>query len=194
MYFGKKNITKNLAVSEEVANIAMRDSDNCVSQVHNSSAITAHPCVPICYANGRCLANKRGCALLFIHYLTKLLNYKCETVKKLVGRGIIVPVLHSYLNETSVSHFSSAICGIFRSIRKKLSTKYHSARMCAKSMVQALPRWTSLDLTVPSIRSLRWDLPLPTSKANTVWPHPSMFEASESSNFKILGYPCSVPA
>lgn len=194
MYFGKKNITKNLAVSKEVANIAMPRSEKRIANhdIYNY-AITAYPCVLIRYAGNHFLAEKGGAPSLYI-YLTKLLNDKCQEVKKLVGRGIIVPVLHSYLSETSVSHFSSAICGIFRSIRKKLSTKYHSARMCAKSMVQALPRWTSLDLTVPSIHSLRWDLPLPTSKANTVWLHPSMFEASESSNFKILGYPCSVPA
>ena len=93
MYRIAKNIVKNLVVSKEVAILAMPNSDTRITDTYFKNAITAYPCVPICFAGSHCLATKGGTPS-FCTYLTKLLNDKCQTVKKLVGWGVIVPASH----------------------------------------------------------------------------------------------------
>lgn len=88
-----KNITKNLAGSETLPNIVMPNSDTRITDTYFDNAITAYPCGSICFAGSHCLATKGGTPSLYI-YLTQLFTAKCQTVKKLVGRGTIVPVLH----------------------------------------------------------------------------------------------------
>ncbi len=94
MYLGKKNIAKNLAVSKEVANIVMRDSDHQIVEYILNVYKKAYPCDP---TFGWSLSRKqKGVRPSFYTYLTKLLIQKCETAKKLVGRGITVPALQPY--------------------------------------------------------------------------------------------------
>lgn len=92
MYLAEKNIVKNLAVSKEVAILAMRDSDRQIVEYILNVYKKAYPCDP---TFGWSLSRKqKGVRPSFCTYLTKLLIQKCETAKKLVGRGIIVPVSH----------------------------------------------------------------------------------------------------
>lgn len=92
MYSAEKNIVKNLAVSKEVAILAMRDSDRQIVEYILNVYKKAYPCDP---TFGWSLSRKqKGVRPSFCTYLTKLLIQKCETAKKLVGRGIIVPVSH----------------------------------------------------------------------------------------------------
>ena len=71
----------------------MPNSDTRITDTYFDNAITAYPCGSICFAGSHCLATKGGTPSLYI-YLTQLFTAKCQTVKKLVGRGTIVPVLH----------------------------------------------------------------------------------------------------
>lgn len=92
MYRVAKNIVKNLVVSKEVAILAMRDSDRQIVEYILNVYKKAYPCDP---TFGWSLSRKqKGVRPSFCTYLTKLLIQKCETAKKLVGRGIIVPVSH----------------------------------------------------------------------------------------------------
>ena len=191
MYSGKKNIAKNLAVSKEVANIVMPTSDTRITDTYYKNAITAYPYVPICFAGSHLLAQEGGTPSLYI-YIAKLLNEKCQQVKKLVGRGITVPALQPY-RDGIVFRIFSAICGPFRYLRKRISTKYPSARVCAAVRTPwAYHGWSTCTLYGPGIRSSRWGLPLPMSKFVSSR-QASMRRLSKSVNFKIFGPSCSVP-
>lgn len=119
MYSIEKNIVKNLAVSEEVANIAM-PKPRIARNISTYKRDWAYSPLHFCYRSCEVLANLRGVRSLFTYI--KLVFNKCQNLTQAVTRGIIVPVLHPYLNGTSVFRTCSAICGTFRSNRKKLST------------------------------------------------------------------------
>lgn len=84
MYAGQKNMQKCLVKSETLHTFVVRDGDIRLSQVHNSSAITAHPCVPIRNRMVTVSQTKGGAPSLYIHF-NQLFNTKCETVKKSVS-------------------------------------------------------------------------------------------------------------
>lgn len=191
MYSIEKNIVKNLAVSEEVANIAM-PKPRIARNISTYKRDWAYSPLHFCYRSCEVLANLRGVRSLFTY--TKLVFNKCQNLTQAVTRGIIVPVLHPYLNGTSVFRTCSAICGTFRSNRKKLSTKYHSARMCAViRRLWARLGWNTCILSKPCTRSSRWDLPLQMSRT-AITRYSSMPAPSKSANFRIFGSLCSVLA
>lgn len=191
MYSIEKNIVKNLAVSEEVANIAM-PKPRIARNISTYKRDWAYSPLHFCYRSCEVLANLRGVRSLFTYI--KLVFNKCQNLTQAVTRGIIVPVLHPYLNGTSVFRTCSAICGTFRSNRKKLSTKYHSVRMCAATRrLWARLGWNTCILSKPCTRSSRWDLPLQMSRT-AITRYSSMPAPSKSANFRIFGSLCSVLA
>lgn len=191
MYSIEKNIVKNLAVSEEVANIAM-PKPRIARNISTYKRDWAYSPLHFCYRSCEVLANLRGVRSLFTYI--KLVFNKCQNLTQAVTRGIIVPVLHPYLNGTSVFRTCSAICGTFRSNRKKLSTKYHSVRMCAATRrFWARLGWNTCILSKPCTRSSRWDLPLQMSRT-AITRYSSMPAPSKSANFRIFGSLCSVLA
>lgn len=191
MYSIEKNIVKNLAVSEEVANIAM-PKPRIARNISTYKRDWAYSPLHFCYRSCEVLANLRGVRSLFTYI--KLVFNKCQNLTQAVTRGIIVPVLHPYLNGTSVFRTCSAICGTFRSNRKKLSTKYHSVRMCvATRRLWARLGWNTCILSKPCTRSSRWDLPLQMSRT-AITRYSSMPAPSKSANFRIFGSLCSVLA
>lgn len=185
-----KNIVKNLAVSEEVANIAVRDSDHQIVEYILNVYKKAYPCDP---TFGWSLSRKqKGVRPSFYIHLTKLLIQKCETAKKLVGRGIIVPAQQQ--NESSHSRILFGKCVLSPYLPERNSTKYHSARMCAATRgLWARLGWNTCILSKPCTRSSRWDLPLQMSRT-AITRCSSMPAPSKSANFRIFGPICSVLA
>lgn len=90
MYFGKKNITKNLAVSKEVANIAMRTSCeytatnyilvSCSKKFGRSLVAHLHSC------SRGWFAKQRGCALFLYPYINQIFDLQCEPASRICSR------------------------------------------------------------------------------------------------------------
>lgn len=80
-----KNITKNLAVSKEVANIAMRTGAIRTSNVHSVDAITALSLVHF-YVCSRDQFAKLGGNASFYTYINQIFDDKCELVSRICNR------------------------------------------------------------------------------------------------------------
>lgn len=193
MYSIEKNIVKNLAVSEEVANIAVPTSRIvCTIRKYISNArIWAYSCcTSISYRRGL-LAQEGGTSSFYTHTLTKFLTNKCQQASK-ICRRVIVPVQRQ--NESSHSRILFGKCVLSPYLPERNSTKYHSARMCAATRgLWARLGWNTCILSKPCTRSSRWDLPLQMSRT-AITRYSSMPAPSKSANFRIFGPICSVLA
>lgn len=113
MYFGKKNITKNLAVSKEVANIATPNTHSCSAQVHISDFRNKAGlfCGTTSLASSECLATLTGEARLFFTYLKQTFR-PCQTLLKVSARSTVrplrlVPTVRNHSNSLQKSNLSS---------------------------------------------------------------------------------------
>ena len=89
MYSIEKNIVKNLAVSEEVANIAM-PKPRIARNISTYKRDWAYSPLHFCYRSCEVLANLRGVRSLFTYI--KLVFNKCQRTTRVAKRGIKVPV------------------------------------------------------------------------------------------------------
>lgn len=110
MYFGKKNITKNLAVSEEVANIALPKS-RCHTENTYFCRNTANFLSGVISFDDGTLASFREGFASFVTYITKLSD-QCQSPLKVSARRTVrplrlVPTVRNHSNSLPKSNLSS---------------------------------------------------------------------------------------
>lgn len=110
MYFGKKNITKNLAVSEEVANIALPKS-RCHTENTYFCRNTANFLSGVISFDDGTLASFREGFASFVTYITKLSD-QCQSPLKVSTRRTVrplrlVPTVRNHSNSLPKSNLSS---------------------------------------------------------------------------------------
>ena len=110
MYFGKKNITKNLAVSEEVANIALPKS-RCHTENAYFCRNTANFLSGVISFDDGTLASFREGFASFVTYITKLSD-QCQSPLKVSARRTVrplrlVPTVRNHSNSLPKSNLSS---------------------------------------------------------------------------------------
>lgn len=163
MYFSEKNILKNLVVSKEVAILAVPKT--CCSSVstytstRNTASSFRGVVIPITASLWRDI--RKGLASFIIH--TNKLSDQCQRLLKVSTERIVRSLQNVDVDFPTLF----AICEIFRSFRKKLSTKYHLVQMCVKVMVQQSLHSTLHAPIVPYTLCLLWDKLLQILTANT---------------------------
>lgn len=110
MYFGKKNITKNLAVSEEVANIAL-PKFRCHTENTYFCRNTANFLSGVISFDDGTLASFREGFASFVTYITKLSD-QCQSPLKVSARRTVrplrlVPTVRNHSNSLPKSNLSS---------------------------------------------------------------------------------------
>ena len=110
MYFGKKNITKNLAVSEEVANIALPKS-RCHTENTYFCRNTANFLSGVISFDDGTLASFREGFASFVTYITKLSD-QCQSPLKVSARRTVrplrlVPTVRNHSKSLPKSNLSS---------------------------------------------------------------------------------------
>ena len=110
MYFGKKNITKNLAVSEEVANIALPKS-RCHTENTYFCRNTANFLSGVISFDDGTLASFREGFASFVTYITKLSD-QCQSPLKVSARRTVrplrlVPTVRNHSSSLPKSNLSS---------------------------------------------------------------------------------------
>lgn len=110
MYFGKKNITKNLAVSKEVANIALPKS-RCHTENTYFCRNTANFLSGVISFDDGTLASFREGFASFVTYITKLSD-QCQSPLKVSARSTVrplrlVPTVRNHSNSLPKSNLSS---------------------------------------------------------------------------------------